>query len=328
MKKIIVTGGCGFIGSHLCEILSQDNEVHVLDNLSTGRISNLDLCVSDNIRFHNVDISDTGQLADYLFDSCDEIYHLAALADIVPSITMPDSYMQSNVVGTYNLLQAARRSSVKKLVYVASSSCYGIPQSYPTDESSPIDVKYPYALTKRLGEELSLHWSHVYKLDVKSVRLFNVYGPRARTAGTYGAVFGVFLAQLLNNKPLTIVGDGHQTRDFTYVTDVCEAMVAVMSQGKSGEIYNVGSGATVSINYIAELLGGTREYIPKRPGEPDCTFANIQKIIRETGWAPKVSIIDGVKKMLEQIEYWKDAPVWNKESINMATKEWFEYLNG
>ena len=161
------------------------------------------------------------------------------------------------------------------------------------------------------------------------MRFFNVYGPRARTSGTYGAVFGVFLAQLIANKPFTIVGDGTQTRDFTYVTDLAEALKSAMETQGKNQIYNVGSGETTSINKIAELLGGKdyeKLYIPKRPGEPDCTFADITKIQRDLNWSPKISIEEGVKEILKHVDYWKEAPVWTPETISHETKDWFKYL--
>lgn len=255
------------------------------------------------------------------------MFHLAALADIVPSIKDPTSYFQSNVNGTFNVLEACRQHQVNRIVYAASSSCYGIPAEYPTPENAPVELKYPYALTKRLGEELVLHWAQVYKLPTLSLRLFNVYGPRSRTSGTYGAVFGVFLAQKLAGKPFTVVGDGSQTRDFTYVTDVAEAFLAAAKSDRIGEIYNVGSGRTVSVNELVSLLDGEKTYIPKRPGEPDCTFADIAKIRREIGWSPRVSIEEGVSRLLSEIHYWQAAPVWTPTSIAEETKEWFRCLS-
>jgi UDP-glucose 4-epimerase len=172
-----------------------------------------------------------------------------------------------------------------------------------------------------------MHWARTYGLPCASVRLFNVYGPRARTSGTYGAVFGVFLAQLLSGQPLTIVGDGEQTRDFTFVSDAVDALVAVANSDKVGEIYNVGSGRPVSVNELIRLLGSPATVrIPKRPGEPDCTWADITKIRNELGWEPKVAIADGVRTMLESIDYWSDAPVWTASSIAEATADWFRYL--
>ena len=224
------------------------------------------------------------------------------------------------------MLEAARQSPLTKFVYAASSSCYGLAGIFPTPENAPIQPEYPYALTKHLGEQLVLHWGKVFGLPVISLRLFNVYGPRSRTAGAYGAVFGVFLAQKLADQPLTIVGDGTQTRDFTYVTDVVEAMVMAAQCDITNEVFNVGSGETVSVKRLAELIGGPTIHIPKRPGEPDCTFADISKMQRHLGWRPKVSFEAGVQAMMNCRELWKDAPVWTPESIREVTKEWFHYL--
>jgi UDP-glucose 4-epimerase len=171
-----------------------------------------------------------------------------------------------------------------------------------------------------------MHWSQVYGLPCLSLRLFNVYGPRSRTSGTYGAVFGVFLAQKLAAKPFTVVGDGKQTRDFTYVTDVAHAFARAAGATLSGEIMNVGSDNTYSVNRLVELLGGPVVHIPKRPGEPDCTFADISKIKRLLGWRPQVSFEQGVARVLENIDYWRAAPVWTPDSIAAATQDWFQYL--
>lgn len=181
-------------------------------------------------------------------------------------------------------------------------------------------------MTKYVGEELVLHWAKVYKLPALSLRLFNVYGPRSRTTGAYGAVFGVFLAQKLNGKPYTVVGDGQQTRDFTYVTDVANAFVHAAQSEASGEAINVGSGNHYSVNYLVSLLGGEKVHIPKRPGEPDCTFAETAKIKHLLNWAPQVSFEQGVQNMLDAIENWRDAPVWDPSSIDHATTAWFKYL--
>ncbi|TGK17246.1 SDR family oxidoreductase [Leptospira fluminis] len=323
--KAIVTGGAGFIGSHLVDVLLKDDfEVVVLDNFSTGRPFNLEH-VKNRIDLFECDLSVQG---DWIakFKGVDYVFHLAALADIVPSIQNPEGYFQSNVNGTLNVLQASRHQGVKRFVYAASSSCYGIPEVYPTPETAPILPQYPYALTKRMGEELVMHWAQVYKFPALSLRFFNVYGPRSRTSGTYGAVFGVFLAQKLANKPYTVVGDGNQTRDFTFVTDVAEAVLAAAKSDKVSEIYNVGSGATVSINRIVELLGGESIRIPKRPGEPDSTYADISKIRKDLNWNPKVPIEKGVAELIKNIDYWKEAPVWTPDKIEKATSDWFKYL--
>ena len=203
--KIIITGGAGFIGSHLAEKLCKKNKVIIIDNLSTGRLKNIET-FKNKALFVKADISKNSLKWIKHFKGVDKVFHFAALADIVPSIQKPEDYYKSNVNGTLNILETCRKYKVKKIVYAASSSCYGIAKEVPTTEKAKIDTQYPYALTKYLGERLIIHWSKVYKLNCTSLRLFNVYGPRSRTSGTYGAMFGVFLAQKIANKPFTIVG--------------------------------------------------------------------------------------------------------------------------
>jgi len=331
VKKSLVTGGAGFIGSHLVErLLKAGHQVTVIDNLSVGRLSNLADFQSQigqqQLKFIQADIRDYESIAPH-FSAQDWVFHLAALADIVPSIERPDDYFTTNVDGTFNVLKASQQAQVKRFVYAASSSCYGIPDQYPTPETAEIRPEYPYALTKRMGEELVLHWAKVYGLHANSLRFFNVYGPKVRTTGTYGAVFGVFLAQKLNGKPFTVVGDGTQSRDFTYVTDIVEALYQTADSNLVAEVMNVGSGHHYTINQLVELLGGEVVYIPKRPGEPDITFADIQKIQHQLGWQPKVTFKQGVQKMLAHIEDWQDAPLWEADSIAQATAAWFQYLS-
>lgn len=326
--KVIITGGAGFIGSNLADFLIDlGHEVIVIDNLSVGRIENISQHKdNEKFKFLKADITQYHEIKAE-FEGVDWVFHLAAMADIVPSIENPQDYYNSNVTGTFNVLQACRKYQIKKIIYSASSSCYGIPDKYPTDEKSEIRTEYPYALTKNLGEQLVMHWCKLYKLPAISLRFFNVYGPRARTSGTYGAVFGVFLAQRLANKPLTIVGDGYQTRDFTYVSDIVNSIHTAINSSVSGEIINIGSNNTYSINYLVELIGGDSTYIPKRPGEPDCTWADITKAKELLDWQPKVSLKEGVQILLDNMDYWRDAPVWDKKSIAKATEKWFEYLS-
>ena len=324
--KSIVTGGAGFIGSHLCEkLVLLGHKVILIDNFLIGKKNNIKQ-IKGKIKIVNKDIRNLKSIKN-LFKNVDNVFHLAALADIVPSIENPDDYFSTNVQGTYNVLKASVDNKVKRFIYSASSSCYGIPKKYPTSENEKIMPQYPYALTKRMGEELVVHFSKVYKLNANSLRFFNVYGPRARTSGTYGAVFGVFLAQKIANKPFTIVGDGSQKRDFTFVSDIVDAIINTSKHNNiSGKIYNIGSGTTVSINRIAKLLGGKKIFIPKRPGEPDITFADIKKIKKDINWKPKISIEKGVKLILKSINDWKNAPVWTPKKIKKATKKWFLYL--
>ncbi len=325
----VVTGGAGFIGSHLVDrLLADGRRVRAFDNFITGGPHNLKHLAGES-RFELLegDIRDRAGIQTVLAGA-ERVFHLAALADIVPSIQNPEGYYDTNVTGTFNVLQAARANGVKRLVYAASSSCYGIPDNYPTAEEADIRPEYPYALTKFLGEQLVLHWGQVYGLPVASLRFFNVYGPRARTSGTYGAVFGVFLAQLLAGEPLTVVGDGEQTRDFTYVGDVADAVAIVGGHDVSGEVFNVGTGKDVSVNHLVELLGAEQVvHIPKRPGEPDCTLADVNRIKQHFGWTSQVPIEKGVRIMLDNIDYWRDAPVWNADKIAAATEDWFRYLS-
>jgi len=325
--KTLVTGGAGFIGSHLVDRLLEDgHDVTVIDNLSTGRLSNLDhVRKHPRLVVHEADVAALEKIAP-LFKGIDWVCHLAALADIVPSVSNPQAYYHANVSGTFCVLEASRRAGVRRFIYAASSSCYGIPDVYPTPETAPIRPQYPYALTKYLGEQLTHHWHHVYGLPTVSLRFFNVYGPRSRTSGTYGAVLGVFLAQKLARRPFTVVGDGTQTRDFTFVSDIVAAIVTAAASNAAGEIFNVGSGGTYSVNRIVELLGGDVVHIPKRPGEPDCTFADISKIKKTLAWAPSVSLENGIRILLDHIDDWRAAPVWTPESIADATKDWFALL--
>ena len=327
MKNVVVTGGAGFVGSHLVErLLKEGCSVTVLDNFSSGKRENLrELSSNPHLSVREVDVSDFDRILPF-FRSTDWVFHLASMADIVPSIERPLDYYRSNVTGTISVLEASRLSGVKRFIYTASSSCYGIPKVYPTSETAEIQPQYPYALTKYLGEQVTLHWAQVYQLPCVSLRLFNVYGPRARTSGTYGAVFGVFLAQKLAGKSFTVVGDGTQTRDFTFVTDVVDAFIRAAESDVESEIFNVGSGNAHSINRLVNLLGGDVVNIPKRPGEPDCTFADISKITRLLGWHPRVSFEEGVKIMLQNINQWRNAPLWDEQSIATATRDWFVYL--
>lgn len=321
----IVTGGAGFIGSHLVDkLIKLKHKVIVLDNLSTGRIENIRHNFN-KIKFVKCDLSKISKWKTY-FKKADYVFHLAALADLVPSINNPTKYFNSNVVGTLNVLKLSKYYKIKKLVYAASSSCYGIPKTYPTDENENIDTRHPYALTKRMGEELVLHWSKVYKVKSISLRFFNVYGTRSRTSSNYGAMFGVFLSQKIKQKPYTVVKDGNQLRDFLYVSDVVDVIVKAAKSKISGEIFNVGSGRPVSILDIVNLLKGKYIFIPKRPGEPDITHADIKKIKKYLRWTPKTSIKKGVNMLLQNIDYWKSAPLWTPKNIKVATKDWFKYL--
>lgn len=328
-KTAVVTGGAGFIGSHMVDLLlDRGYRVRVIDNLVGGRLENLSHRQGDaNL---SVDVRDLLDIAsgDPVFAGADYVFHFAGIGDIVPSIERPVDYMRANVMGTVHALEGARAAQARKFVYAASSSCYGLARELPTTERAPIGPEYPYALSKHQGEQAVLHWGTVYKLPVMAIRIFNAYGPRSKTSGAYGAVFGVFLAQKLNGRPFTVVGDGTQRRDFVFVTDLARAFLAAAESDRSQEIYNVGAGNPQPVNRLVELLGGEIVYVPKRPGEPECTWADISKIRRELGWDPKVPFEDGVAEMTRHIEYWREAPVWDPASIDRATRTWFATLSG
>lgn len=331
--KAFVTGAAGFIGSHLCERLIFDgHEVVGFDDLSNGKITNLDYIIK-HPKFHMC-LGDvvTGNITDSsmpwkALDDIDWVFHLAAKADIVPSIERPLDYHKTNVNGTIKTIEAARKWKVKKFVYAASSSCYGLAEQFPTPETYPCNPSHPYGLTKLIGESYVMHWGQVYKVPVISLRLFNVYGPRHRTSGAYGAVFGTWLAQLANNKPITVVGDGEQKRDFTYVTDVVDAFIKAAECPEHGMVLNVGSGGTYSVNHLADLLDAKdRVVVERRNGEPEVTFADTARIHEVFGWSPKVSFKEGVGRLRHLIPEYKNAPLWTKEKIEKATEEWHRYM--
>lgn len=298
----IVTGGAGFIGKHLVKALQQN-----------GR----------NVRV--IDLPYTIRRPFIFGHKVERVYHLAALSNIIPSINHPRDYYEVNVTGTFNVLEAARSAGCKQFIYAASASCYGDNPAYPTSEHAASNPCYPYALTKHLGEQIVMHWAKVYKMPCASLRLFNVYGRGSLTKTPYGAMFNTFLAQKANGKPLTIVGDGTQQRDFVHVSDVVKAFIMAGESSQSG-IYNVGAGRPVSINQIADLIRGERVYIPKRPGEPDITCADITKIKNDLKWEPTITIEQGIADMITHIDEWKDAKVWEPEGIKQETKQWFEAL--
>src|SRR5262245_22347767 len=325
-KVCVVTGGAGFIGSHMVDLLlDRGFEVRDIDDLTGGHRSKLEhRKAHPNLSCHWQDIRELDADSP-IFSDAKYVFHFAGIGDIVPSIEKPVEYMDVNVQGTVRVLECARAAKIEKFVYAASASCYGLATT-PTDENHPIVLQYPYALSKYQGEQAVFHWHTIYKLPVNSVCIFNAYGPRVRTRGVYGAVFGVFLRQKLAGKPFTVVGDGNQTRDFIFVTDVATAFLAAAETPIVGERFNVGAGNPESINRLVSILGGDVTYVPKRPGEPDCTYANISKIVSMLNWKPKIEFEDGVKLMLGGIERWRDAPLWDPESIARATETWFRYL--
>lgn len=323
----LVTGGGGFIGSHLVDILlERGHSVRVLESNPKNISSNL-LDQIPRLEICSHDIRDVGRDT-WLFKNVDFVFHLAGMMDLVPSIEKPEVYMSVNVQGTVSVLQAARHAGAKKFVYAASSSCYGDRPQCPIPETAPIVCKHPYALSKWMGEEAAFHWHQVYGLPVNSIRIFNAYGPRLRGSGTYGAVFGVFMKQKLEKKPYTVVGDGTQGRDFVHARDVAEAFYLASQTDRVGEAYNIGAGKLESVNRIIELLGGGEtEHLPKRPGEPDVIYADTSKAKSHLQWSPKISFAEGVAEMERDIQSFSHIPLWDRDSIEAATKTWFKELS-
>ena len=299
LSKSIITGGAGFIGSNLTDHLVRiGHKVIILDNFVSGKKSNLSHHKKKNVKIFKTDISKSKNLDRY-FKGADYVFHLAGLAEIIPSIKNPKKYFVNNVLGTVNVLEAAKKVKIKKFIYAASSSCYGTPKKIPTSEKEKIDLKHPYALTKFMGEELVMKYASLFRMPNISFRFFNVYGPRLNTSGQYSAVMGNFLSQTKNKKPLTIVGNGKQTRDFIHVDDLANAFIKIIKSKLIKKIYNLGSGKRTSINTIAKIFGGKRKFIPLRPGEPKNSLANVSKLKKDINWKPKISIEKGIEKLLQ-----------------------------
>lgn len=327
--NVLITGGAGFIGSHLVDYLVSRKKIKkiiILDNLKDGSLKNLKKSInSKKVFFYKKDIRQFTKIKN-LFRGINVVFHLGALSDVVPSIEEPIEYLDTNIMGTVNILESMRKNNVKKIIYAASSSCYGLPIKFPTDEKEIIKPMYPYALSKNLAEQVIEHWSKTYKIDYVSLRLFNVYGTRSRTNSAYGAALGVFLKQKLSNYPFTIIGDGKQKRDFIHVNDVVKAFYLSINKFVKNVVINIGSGRPRSVLDMVNILQGKKIFIPKRPGEPDTTHAKINKAQLILAWKPSISLETGLKDVLKNIDYWKKAPLWTTAKIKSVTKNWFRYL--
>jgi UDP-glucose 4-epimerase len=291
IKKAVVTGGAGFIGSNLVDrLIDIGIEVIVIDNLSTGHVEN----INPKAKWHKISIKD---IEPSMLENVDVIFHLAALARVQPSIEDPITFNDINVNGTLNLLFAAYKAGVKRIVYSGSSSCYGNATTFPTPETHSTNPLSPYGLQKYIGEQYCKMFSEVYGLDTCTLRYFNVYGERMNLEGAYCLVMGIFAKQMLDGKPLTITNDGTQRRDFTYVGDVIEAniLAAKHPEKLNGESFNIGNGSNYSVNDVADMLGGEKTYGEKR-FEPYETLADNSKARNILGWSPKGDLPSWIKK--------------------------------
>lgn len=297
MQKAIVTGGAGFIGSHLVDkLIEQGVKVTILDNLSTGKKQN----INPKAEFIDCDIfKDTYGDLIFLLNGADTVFHLAAKTTVQESIEKPSLYNNINVVGTLNLLEAAAAMKVKRFIFSSSSSVYGNAK-VPTSEDHPLNPISPYALNKLIGEQYCKLYSEIYNIDTVCLRYFNVYGDRMNNEG-YKLVFPIFKEQILNNKPLTINNNGEQRRDFIHVDDVVRAniLVAKHSNNFNGDIYNVGNGKNYSINEIADMFGGEKQY-GNQVIEPFETLAETAKIDLDLNFQPKKDLKQWISTYTEQ----------------------------
>jgi len=298
MAKCLVTGGAGFIGSHLTDaLIEKGHEVLVIDNLSTGKKE----YVNPKARFFELDLRELDKIKPF-FERVDFVFHEAALPRIPLSIERPVETNDINIKGTLNVLVAAKDAGVKKVIYASSSSVLGGEAVLPMKEDAPCDPLNPYALQKYVGELYCKIFSEIYGLPTVSLRYFNVYGPRQPRKGAYTPVIGIFLTQKKTGQPLTITGDGEQTRDFSHVFDVVRANVLAMESDKvgKGEVINVGAGDNHSVNEIAKMMGGETVHIPARPGEMRDTLADTTRAKELLGWQPEITLEEGIKKLLEE----------------------------
>lgn len=294
MIKAIVTGGAGFIGSHITDELVQRRfEVHVVDDLSAGKKEN----VNPKAALHVCDVTDLGSI-EPIFSGAQYVFHLAAVPRVPYSIEHPLETNKVNVEGTLCALIAAQKAGAKRFIYSASSSAYGDQEKMPLTEDMPASPKSPYGLHKYISELYCRLWSDIYGLPTVSLRYFNVYGPRIDPEGAYALVIGKFLKQRAAGEPMTITGDGEQTRDFTHVRDVVRANMLAMESSRvgTGEAINIGAGASKSMNELARLIGGPVTYIPPRL-EPKHTLADNTRAKKLLGWAPEVPFKDGIAEL-------------------------------
>ncbi len=296
-KTYLITGGAGFIGTNLSERLVADgHKVIVVDNLVGGKKERL----PQEVEFHELDICDHEALVEVMKD-VDVVVHLAALPRVQFSIEHPFEAQHANIDGTLSVLEAVRKNGVKRVVYAASSSAYGDQAVMPLREDMPPQPKSPYGLQKYYGEVMMKLWHDIHGVETVSLRFFNVYGPHLDPNGAYALVIGKFLKQRSEGLPMTIAGDGEQTRDFTHVRDIVEGIMRASTGdtvGK-GEVFNLGAGRSITINRIAEIIGGPVEHLAPRI-EPKHTEADSSKIKATLGWESKITVEEGIAELKKQ----------------------------
>jgi len=291
--KCLVTGGAGFIGSHLVnKLVQQKHEVLIIDDLSMGKRENL----HTKADFYCLDICDFEKI-NPLFNGIDCVFHLAAIPRVPLSIENPIKTSKVNIMGTINVFKAAVDNKVKRIIFSSSSSIYGDQEKLPLKESMVPNPKSPYGLQKLVGEQFGRLFTQLYNIPIVSLRYFNVYGPRIDFNSDYSLVLGKFLRLSAQQKPLTIYGDGEQTRGFCYVSDVVEANIkaAESKNINGGELINIGQEKSYSVNYLSQLIGGQVQHLPERPGDVRHTQADISLAKKLLSWEPKIDFMKGVE---------------------------------
>ena len=293
--KCLVTGGAGFIGSNLVDKLVElEYDVVVIDDESAT--AHEQFYYNPKVKYYKYSICDYTNTRP-LYDGVDYVFHLAAESRIQPCVENPLMAVQTNTIGTTQVLQCSREAGVKRVMYSSTSSAYGLKNTPPLKENMVEDCLNPYSVSKVAGEKMCKMYTDLFGLETITFRYFNVYGPRQPIKGQYAPVIGLFLRQLHDGKPLTVVGDGGQRRDFTHVNDVVEANIMCMTKGIPGEVYNVGTGVNLSVKELAHMISNTIQFIPARPGEARISLANSDKL-KSLGWNPSVKLEDYIKEQL------------------------------
>jgi UDP-glucose 4-epimerase len=301
-RKVLVTGGAGFVGSHLVERLSGRNEVTVLDDLSTGSVRNLEAAPQE-VRIHKGSVLEPKALAEAMAHA-DVVFHLAARTSVPESVARPELYWQTNVEGTLNALKAAVDARVERFVFVSSAAVYGNAEANPKVESMRPAPASPYATTKMVGEFACQETSGLKGLETVALRVFNAYGPRQDPASSYAGVIARFCAAIAEDRPVEVFGDGEQTRDFLYVTDLAEGLELAAERDVAGETFNLGSGSAISVNDVARALSEitvTPVRVARketRPGDVRHSRADIEKAMDRLGFAPRTSLREGLERTL------------------------------
>ena len=303
-KKVAVTGGLGFIGSHLVERLNENNDLVIVDNQSSGNIKNI-----QDLDFSRID-TDFGDITrvnlERIFEDVDYVYHMAAVTSVPQSVNDPLRSNEVNITGTLKVLEAAKKCGVKKLIFSSSSAVYGETASLPISEKNPVNPLSPYAVTKVTGELYCTLYSEIYDLPTIALRYFNVFGPKQDPESQYAAVIPIFIDKILKNQRPVIYGDGEQTRDFVNVKEVVDANILAAESNETGS-YNIGLGKSTTINYLFEMIKETMKkdikpvYKNERSGEIKHSVADISKA-RSLGYSPKNDFTD---ELTETVEWFK-----------------------